>query len=195
LRISRAKGTSYIMTIQMFDEQDLLLRAKRLDSTALALVYDYFSPPIYRYAYHLLGNPELAEDCLADTFKRFLQAIQAGKGPHSHLKAYLYRIAHNWITDHYRKGNYQEVELSENLIDDKPDPRTEVHVKLEREDLRTVLKRLTPEQQQVIVLRYIEEYENEEVAQILNKSVGSVKALQHRALNAMRRQLLLDDTR
>jgi RNA polymerase sigma-70 factor (ECF subfamily) len=179
----------------MVDEQDLLLRAKRLDSTALGLAYEYFSPLIYRYAYHLLGDPDLAEDCLADTFKRFLQAIEVGKGPHTHLKAYLYRIAHNWITDHYRSRKYQEAELSENLIDDKPDPRIEVHLKLEREDLRKVLKRLTPEQQQVIVLRYIEECENEEVAQILNKSIGSVKALQHRALTALRQQLLLEEMR
>jgi len=180
------------MTIQMVDEQVLLLRAKQLDSTSLGLIYDYFSPPIYRYAYHMLGDPDLAEECLADTFKRFLQAIAGGKGPHSHLKAYLYRIAHNWITDHYRSRRNKDVELTENLIDDKPDPHAAVHGKVERDYLRKFIQQLTPEQQQVIILRYIEEYENEEVARILNKSVGSVKALQHRALSALR-QLLTND--
>jgi RNA polymerase sigma-70 factor, ECF subfamily len=183
------------MTIQMVDEQDLLLRAKQLDSIALGLIYDYFSPPIYRYTYHLLGDPDLAEECLADTFKRFLQVIKGGKGPHSHLKAYLYRIAHNWITDHYRNRSNQDVELSDNLIDDKPDPRAEVHGKLVRENLRKAIRQLTPEQQQVIVLRYIEEYKNEDVARILNKSVGSVKALQHRALSALHQLLTRDDMR
>jgi RNA polymerase sigma-70 factor, ECF subfamily len=176
----------------MIDEQDLLSRAKRLDSTALGLVYDYFSLPIYRYAYHMLGDPELSEDCLADTFKRFLQAIKVGKGPNSHLKAYLYRIAHNWITDHYRSQKHEEVELSENIMDLKPDPRAEVQRLLEKETIRKALSELTPDQQQVIVLRFIEEYENDEVAQILNKSVGSIKALQHRALTALRQQLLAE---
>jgi RNA polymerase sigma-70 factor (ECF subfamily) len=183
------------MTIQMVDEQDLLLRAKQLDSTALGLIYDYLSPPIYRYAYHMLGDPDLADECLADTFKRFLQIIEGGKGPHSHLKAYLYRIAHNWITDHYRYRSNRDVELSENLIDDKPDPRTEVHGKFERENLRRIIQKLTPEQQQVIMLRYVEEYENEEVAKIMNKSVGSVKAMQHRALSALRQYLIKDELR
>jgi RNA polymerase sigma-70 factor (ECF subfamily) len=176
----------------MIDEQDLLSRAKRLDSTALGLVYDYFSPPIYRYAYHLLGDPDLAEDCLADTFKRFLQAVKVGKGPDSHLKAYLYRIAHNWITDRYRCKKHEEVELTENIMDLKPEPREEVQRLLEKDTIKKALSKLTPDQQQVIVLRFIEEYENEEVAQILNKSIGSIKALQHRALAVLRQHLLAD---
>ncbi len=183
------------MTIEMVDEKDLLLRARQLDSTALGLIYDYLSPAIYRYAYHMLGDPGLAEECLADTFKRFLQAIQGKKGPHTHLKAYLYRIAHNWITDHYRYRSNRDVELSENLIDDKPDPHAEVHGKFEREYLQKIMQKLTPEQQQVIILRYVEEYDNEEVAKIMNKSVGSVKAMQHRALTALRQNLLKDELR
>jgi RNA polymerase sigma-70 factor (ECF subfamily) len=162
----------------MIDEQDLLIRVKRFDTTALALVYEYFSPPIYRYAYHMLGDPQLAEECLSDTFKRFLQMTKTGKGPQTHLKAYLYRIAHNWITDHYRSHKLEEVELSENILD--------------QETIRKALSELTPDQQQVIVLRYIEEIENDEVAQIMNKSVGSIKALQHRALAALRQNLVAD---
>ncbi len=176
----------------MIDEQDLLSRVKLLDSTALGLVYDYFSPPIYRYAYHMLGDSNLAEDCLADTFKRFLQAIKVGKGPDSHLKAYLYRIAHNWITDRYRGQKREEVELTENIMDLKPEPREEIQHLLEKETIKNALSKLTADQQQVIVLRFIEEYENDEVAQILNKSVGSIKALQHRALAALRQQLLAE---
>jgi RNA polymerase sigma-70 factor (ECF subfamily) len=176
----------------MIDEQDLLIRVKRFDTTALALVYEYFSPPIYRYAYHMLGDPQFAEECLSDTFKRFLQMTKTGKGPQTHLKAYLYRIAHNWITDHYRSHKLEEVELSENILDLKPDPRAEVQRLLEKETIRKALSELTPDQQQVIVLRYIEEIENDEVAQIMNKSVGSIKALQHRALAALRQNLVAD---
>ena len=61
------------------NEQDLLLRANRFDPSALALAYELFSPAIYRYAYHLLGDPHLAEECLAETFKRFLQSINRSR--------------------------------------------------------------------------------------------------------------------
>jgi RNA polymerase sigma-70 factor (ECF subfamily) len=177
----------------MSNEQDLLLRAKRFDPSALAMAYDLFSPAIYRYAYHLLGDPHLAEECLAETFKRLLQSINKGAGPKTNLKAYLYRIAHNWITDRYRGQMDTDLELSEEIADGKTDPKTEVHQKFEQESIRDAMNHLTSEQRQVIVLRFIEEYENEEIAQIMNKNVGSIKALQHRALVALRKLLVADE--
>ncbi|MGA9398289.1 MAG: RNA polymerase sigma factor [Anaerolineaceae bacterium] len=178
----------------MSDEQDLLLRAKRFDPSALSMTYELFSPIIYRYAYHLLGDPNLAEECLADTYKRFLQSIKNGSGPKTNLKAYLYRIAHNWIIDRYRDSVDNDLELSEEFSDGKSDPKSEVHQKLEQETIRKAVMRLTAEQRQVIVLKYIEEYENDEIAQILNKNIGSIKALQHRALASLRK-LLAEDVR
>ena len=109
------------------------------------------------------------------------------------MKAYLYRIAHNWITDRYRGQIDTDLELSEDIADGKPDPKIEVHEKLERESIRNAMNRLTSEQRQVIVLKFIEEYENEEIAQIMNKNVGSIKALQHRALAALRKHLVVDE--
>ena len=82
--------------------------------------------------------------------------------------------------------------MTDNVMDLKPEPREEIQQLLEKETIKKALSKLTPDQQQVIVLRFIEEYENDEVAQILNKSVGSIKALQHRALAALRQQLLAE---
>ncbi len=70
---------------------------------ALAEIYDRYSPGLYAYAMRLLGDACLAEDCVSETFARFLKSLRAGQGPEAYLQAYLYRIAHNWITDHYRR--------------------------------------------------------------------------------------------
>src|SRR4030066_2150929 len=82
--------------------QAILERAKRFDAEALEEIFDTFSPGIYRYAYRLLGDTDLARECMAETFKRFLTVLRRDSGPDNYLQAYLYRIAHNWVTDFYR---------------------------------------------------------------------------------------------
>jgi RNA polymerase sigma-70 factor (ECF subfamily) len=76
-------------------EQELLHAAYALEEQTLAEIYDLYSPRLYRYAMRLLGDAQISEDCVAETFSRFLQALQAGRGPRDHLQAYLFRTAHN----------------------------------------------------------------------------------------------------
>ncbi|HJS30247.1 MAG TPA: sigma factor, partial [Anaerolineales bacterium] len=92
-------------------EQRLLEQARLLDEGALAEIYDRYSDELYRYSLRLLGDVHLSEDCVMDSFSRFLKALHRGGGPDTYLRAYLYRIAHNWITDHYRRGANQESPL------------------------------------------------------------------------------------
>ena len=87
----------------MTSDQALLQRARHFDQQALGEIYDTYSPRLYRYAMRLLGEVELSEDCVAETFSRFLHALHGGGGPTDYLQAYLYRVAHNWITDQYRR--------------------------------------------------------------------------------------------
>jgi len=68
-------------------EGELLALVHRFDEQALAEVYDRYSPGIYRYAVRLLGDQDLAEECVAETFSRFLKALKQGKGPHKYLRA------------------------------------------------------------------------------------------------------------
>ena len=84
-------------------QEELLRRARKFDQQALAEIYDSYSTGLFGYALRLLGDTNLAEECVAEAFTRFLNALHSGKGPKDHLKAYLYRIAHNWITDYYRR--------------------------------------------------------------------------------------------
>ncbi len=167
-----------------------LQRIQRFDAEALAELYDRFSPGVYRYAMRLLGEANLAEECVSETFSRLLSGLRNGKGPDQHLQAYLYRIAHNWITDHYRRRPPPTIPLDpELLMDAEMEPHQEVARRMERELVRTALAYLTPEQRQVIVLKYLEDLPNEEIARVLNRPVGAVKALQHRGLAALRRLL------
>jgi RNA polymerase sigma-70 factor (ECF subfamily) len=141
-------------------EQDLLQRVRFFDRQALTEVYDRSSPELYSYAYRLLGDANLSEDCVSETFSRFLGALQRGKGPRENLRAYLYRIAHNWITDFYRHRTLPEQELDEELQDKtSPSTDTAVDLKTEQKEVRLALSRLTPDQRQVLSLRFIEGWE------------------------------------
>lgn len=172
------------------NESELIERARRFDMTALAEVYTRFSPGIYRYSLHLLGDPHQAEDCTAETFRCYLQALRNGSGPHEHLQAYLYRVAHNQTVDMYRRSPLPPVPLDDELPWREVGPAEAAIERIDRAQVRTALTRLTPEQRQVIVLKYLEGFENEMIAQVLKKPVGTVKSLQHRAINALRRWLL-----
>lgn len=169
-------------------DQALLERIKRFDAQALEEVFDNFSPGIYRYAYRLLGDEELARECMSETFSRFLSALQRHSGPDAYLQAYLYRIAHNWVTDYYRSKTPPAMALDENIpAGQRDDPNENLTTQLSTQQLRQAIMLLTPEQRQAIVLKYLEEWENDAIAVAMNKPVGAVKALQHRGLEALRR--------
>lgn len=172
-------------------DRKILDLARQFDPQALADIFDVYSPRIYRYAVRLLGDSDLAQECMAETFRRFLTALQHGSGPVDHLQAYLYRIAHNWITDTYRRRPPPELPLDLNLPIDPADETAQlVSGEFERQNVRAALALLTPDQRQVITLKYFEDWQNEEIARALNKPIGAVKSLQHRALAALRRILL-----
>jgi RNA polymerase sigma-70 factor (ECF subfamily) len=176
-------------------ERELLDGAKRLDTRALAAIYDHFNRGVYTYSLRLLGEPDLAEECVAETFSRFLHALHKGSGPQNFLQAYLYRIAHNWITDSYRSRSANSIELDENLPDEThPSPPQKLDTALEQARMRSALRQLSGEQRQVIALRFLEGWENEEVAAALNKPLGAIRALQHRAIVNLRKILVEEKT-
>lgn len=170
------------------DEQSLLQRASQLETQALAEIYDAYSPGIYRYAMRLLGDVTLAEDCVAETFARFLKSLREGRGPRDNLQAYLYRIAHNLVVDTYRSER-ETVELDDALRSEADVPEEEAAKQIRRKQVREAVRSLTPDQQMVIALKYLEEWSNEEVAQAIRKPVSAVKSLQHRALRSLYRIL------
>jgi RNA polymerase sigma-70 factor (ECF subfamily) len=170
--------------------QRLLRLAQAWDEAALCEIYDTYAPAIHRYIYHKTGDADTAQDLTAETFQRFLEALKRQAGPTEHLSGWLYRVAHNLIVDHYR----QRPEVPPLSIDDvEPAVPATQDGYVARGDramrARDALQQLTPLQQQVMILRFLEDMSLYEVAQVLDRTVGSIKALQHRAIDTLQRIL------
>jgi len=183
-----AEETSQTMKADPTTEKELLQAALHFEQAALGQIYDLYSPGLYRYAARFLGDPCVAEDCVAETFSRFLKSVHAGYGPKDYLKAYLYRIAHNWIVDYYRHAP-DVIKLEETHPGDGNSPEQEADRRIRQAQMRKALQQLTPDQQQVIAFKFLEDWKNEEIAQALKKPVGAVKSLQHRALARLKKVL------
>ena len=172
------------------DQGKLLEKARTFDQAALGEVYDLYSDALYAYAYKHVGDTQLAEDLVAEAFQRLLKAFKSGGGPTEHLQAYLYRITHNLITDTYRREPPPPLELQEDRLQQEGQGPAEIVSDRQEADLvRRALRLLTPEQRQVIVLRFLEGLSTREIALVMEKSIGSIKAQQHRGLAALQRSL------
>lgn len=173
------------------EEQRLVAQAQRGDNEAFAVLYRENVQPIYRYVYHRVSDRQLAEDITGDVFMRAIEGLARYQDTGNPFLAWLYRIAHDRVIDHYRRMNRQPTESD---IEEQPIPiETDMDVGLVREQISDVLKTaiadLTSEQQQVILLRFIEGYRIEKVAGIMGKNANAIKALQHRALRALASRL------
>lgn len=157
---------------------------------ALIGIYEQYNACLYRYAYRMLGDPHLAEDCVSETFSRFLVAIRDGRGPTENVRAYLYRIAHNIATDHYRRRPRTEIPLNGDLYGAAEDnPVHHYSQDEEQQMVRDALFRLPVDQRRVLMLRFVEGWRHDEVAEALGKSPEATRALQHRALLSLKNML------
>ena len=117
--------------------------------------------------------------------------MQRKSGPYEHLQAYLYRIAHNWITDYYRSKPVTQLDIDEQvIIDPTGEPNDALEFKISSQIIRESLMQLNPDQRQVIVLRFLHGWDYCDIAAALNKSVGAIKALQHRGLEKLNTLLM-----
>jgi len=164
-----------------------------MDRAVLAAIYDEYHQPLYRYVYRQVGEVETARDLTAEVFHRLLRTVQNGDSPEQHLAAWLYRTAYHIVVDYYRRQQHrQHLPLDEELVNASDDPVETTEHRLSAARVRAALRQLTPDQQQVIALKFLEGLSNQEVAALLDKPIGAVKSLQHRALAALQRQLAPD---
>lgn len=176
----------------MQDEQSLVRRAQQLDQAALTQLYEENFDRIYRYIVLKIGDRTEAEDLTQQVFLNALQSIASYKSKGLPFSSWLYRIAHNQIVDHLRKVSRKgSVPLDESLPipDPAPDMEYEVEMKFEIEEVAMAAKKLTKAQQEVISLRFASELSITECAQVMHKSEGAIKALQHSAIAALRKIL------
>lgn len=168
---------------------ELLKSEQQSDAGTLARIYEEYSPAVFRYAFRLLGSLQIAEDCVADSFLGFLTAVEMGKGPQENLKAYLFRSAHNWIVDFYRKKSHLDIDLDDDFIDSFVNVEFEAENRIRVIETIKALDQLTIEQKEVVLLRYSEGLDNKEIAKVIHKTQGAVKALLHRATTSLQKEL------
>ena len=174
--------------LQVHDESLLIERAKRYDQRAISELYKRHVQSIYRYIYYRVGDVTVAEDLTAEVFLRALEGLAGFTYRGVPFSAWLHRIAYARVMDHFRQQARRELlPLDERLVATGKGPQATVEARLDHEELQSAIAQLTTEQQQVVILKFVEGLSNAEVARILGKSEGAVKSLQHRALNSLQR--------
>ncbi len=177
----------------MQDEQGLVRRAQQQDQEAFAQLYERHFDKIYRYIALKIGNRMEAEDMTQQVFLKALRSISSYKWKDIPFSASLYRIAHNQVGDYLRKKTrHPTITLDEPLAISDSNPQKTAEHKLGIEELMMAARRLTPAQQEVLALRFTSELPITQVAMIMGKSEGAVKALQHSAIVALRKLLGVD---
>ena len=172
--------------------QDLVARGQAGDRAALEELYLLHFDRIYSYLHMSLGNRHDAEDLTTQTFVKMLESIGRFRWQSAPFSAWLFRIAHNLAMDHFRATRRWQPEevvpepegASESSAEDAA--LTEIG----HRSLLELIETLSPDQQQVLTLKFVFNFSNGEAATILGKTEGAVKSLQHRALATLERQLV-----
>ncbi|MEV6691778.1 ECF subfamily RNA polymerase sigma factor, BldN family [Micromonospora sp. NPDC051196] len=174
----------------------LVERAQAGEAEAFGLIYDRYVDTVFRFVYFRVGNRQLAEDLTSDTFLRALKRIGSFTWQGRDLGAWLVTIARNLVADHFKSGRYRlEVTTGDVLDADREDrgpegsPEAAVVEHITNVALLTAVKRLNPEQQECIVLRFLQGFSVAETARAMGKNEGAIKALQYRAVRALARLL------
>ena len=171
---------------------DLLARARRLETDALVQIHNTYYPELYRYVRFRLEDAQVCEDITAEVFLRLLDALDKGRGPNQKLRGWLFGTASNLVNDHLRQRYAQKIEpnsVDEIVMISDDNPEGEFDENSQKGGVRQAILELTADQQHVLALRFSEESSLLETAEIMEKSVSAVKSLQFRAVAALQSRL------
>ena len=178
------------MAMSASDERGALTGLRDLDPQAIGVVYDRYFRDIYRYVFYRIGDQAAAEDLTGDVFVRLLEAVQKKRGPETNVKGWLLSTASHVVMDHLRRRYRRPLEaISDGIPDHEPGPSTGLELREQNRSVQEAYAQLTPEQQNVLALRFGQGFSVEETARQMKKNINAVKALQFRALAALQRQI------
>jgi RNA polymerase sigma-70 factor (ECF subfamily) len=175
-----------------FNEEDVLNRAAQGEQEAFGMLYERYIDRIFNYVYYRTGNLHDAEDLTARVFQRAMNHIKNYTDRGVPFSAWLYRIAHNLVANWHRdRSRRQEIPINEvPIMPSKGDHPERNLVRSQEEDtLLRLIRRLPPERQNLLILKFVENMSNAEIGAIMGRSEGAVKSLYHRTLLALRDQL------
>lgn len=175
------------------EEKRLVERARAGERQAVAAIYQEHFDRVYRYIALRVGDRMEAEDLTQQVFLKAMESLASFRWRGSPLIAWLFRIAHNVVINHLRRAAKREASpLDEQMVAAVDRPEAVVELKLTLEQLNRAMEQLTELQRQVIALRFAGGLSLAETARAMDKKEGAIKALQHSALNALRRTLKVE---
>ncbi|MET8175050.1 ECF subfamily RNA polymerase sigma factor, BldN family [Streptomyces clavifer] len=176
---------------------DLVERAQAGEAEAFGRLYDQYSDTVYRYIYYRVGGKATAEDLTSETFLRALRRISTFTWQGRDFGAWLVTIARNLVADHFKSSRFRlEVTTGEMLDANEVarSPEDSVLESLSNAALLQAVRRLNPQQQECVTLRFLQGLSVAETARVMGKNEGAIKTLQYRAVRTLAR-LLPDDVR
>jgi RNA polymerase sigma-70 factor (ECF subfamily) len=172
-------------------EDRLLARARKRDPQAMMDIYDLYFAAVYNFIRLRVDDRAQADDLTSDVFVKLMKAFHAGKAPSQSLRGWLFRVARNVLHDYYGQRKRYTDEALEEWVPSKgeDDPELRMMQALDSLRIKSAIQRLSPDQQEVLVLRFAQSLSLEETADIMGKNVNTVKSLQFRAVNSLRQML------
>ncbi|HZD55217.1 MAG TPA: RNA polymerase sigma factor [Anaerolineales bacterium] len=174
---------------QDLDEVQLIALAQDGEAEAFGELYERHVQTIFRFIYVRLDDRRDAEDLTEEVFLRVWQSLPNYREQGVPFLAFLFRIARNAVIDFYRssKSSGRQESIEDSLVQDfHSDPGDQAITNLEHQELRQILDHMREDYRMVLVLRFLSELSPEETAQVMGRSTGAVRVLQHRALSALR---------
>lgn len=171
-------------------EHDILKRAMQGEASAFGLLYDIYQPKIYRFIYLKVSNSEEAEDLTHQVFLSAWEHISRFVDQQVPISSWLYQIARNKVIDHYRTRRIQiplEDSPESALIAEHDDVGARVQESMDKELVRKHLQRLPQDYQDIIIMKFVEDLSNTEIAAATGKNAGALRVLQHRALKQLKK--------
>ena len=182
------------MAKSKLDERALIEQARQ-DRQAFGELYELYVDRIYNYIYYRTGNQHDAEDLTARVFFRAIQHISHYQDQGAPFAAWLFSITRNMLANWYRDtGKWKLVPLDNMLrqkVEDDPEYSTEKGQ--DREALLAAIRRLPPERQDLLILKFVEQMTNSEIGQMMGRSEGAIKSLYHRTLRSLRTEMTHQD--
>ncbi len=174
-------------------ERQTVDRARTGDQQALADLYDWYMPRVYRYAVARVGNTAEAEDLTEEVFLKMLGSIGEFRWRDVPFSSWLFRIAHNHVATHFRRAAQRggvTSEIPEGMADWRHDIAASVEERITLDEVRRAADRLPEAQREVIALRFAVGLSIADTAKALGKREGNVKALQHKAVAKLQKMLI-----
>jgi RNA polymerase sigma-70 factor (ECF subfamily) len=176
---------------------EFVVLAQQGDEQAIGALYDLHCQAVFRYFQARLGHQQTAEDLTGEVFRRMLTGLPGYRGVDLPFRAWLFRIAHNLLIDHYRRETRHIVvplKETEHVGPEESDPASTVEQKMTMEHAFQALSNLEPSQRDALALRFLSGLSLKETAFAMGKTEDAIKALQRRGLAALRLSLGLQDT-